>query len=187
MSTPFEDQPWPVELRYRSAEKTLEARFRRPPLLQPAGRVAARREPVGRSEGARRGQDHRPRPPPCRHHPDRAGRQLRRSHPLRRPAHHRHLHLIVPAPPGREPRGGLAHLPRRAGRARPQPRSLGPATERPPRLRNTPSRHRRTCWGAGQPRHPADVDAHAGRDHPSIRLSGKGEGRPQLRSWDTWR
>ena len=27
MSTPFEDRPWPVELRYKSAERTLEVDF----------------------------------------------------------------------------------------------------------------------------------------------------------------
>src|SRR3546814_2845124 len=56
-----------------------------------------------------------PRPAPCRHHGDRAGRQLRDPHQVRRSARHRHLQLVLSLRPRPREGGALERLSRGAG------------------------------------------------------------------------
>ena len=49
--------PWPIELRLKQRGKAARDRVRRRQALQPAGRISARRKPLGRGAGPRAGAE----------------------------------------------------------------------------------------------------------------------------------
>src|SRR5260370_20945131 len=108
-------------------------RFRRRHHVPAARGISARREPFGRSAGtwappekagARQGER--------RHQEPRAGRPLRRPHPLRRRPRHRYLLLDLSAHAGNGAGEALAQLPRRpAERGHVAGEIVRPSTRRP--------------------------------------------------------
>ena len=99
--------PEPTPGRPRSASTSAEKRLESPSTTasasscRPSCCASRARRPRSRATG--RPEEDRRRPPPCRHHGARAGRQLRDAHHLRRPARHRHLLLELSVPPGQGP------------------------------------------------------------------------------------